>query len=57
MLKKTALFFMNGFPKHDRTLAVGAERGDQVGLEYRPKLEREVEDGCLNILSFTPSCF
>ena len=36
--------------EHDGTLAVGAERGDQVGLEYRPQLEQEVEDRCLNIL-------
>ena len=36
--------------EHDGTLAVRAEGGDQVGLEHRPQLEREVEDRCLNIL-------
>ena len=40
--------------EHDGTLAVGAERGDQVGLKHRPQLERKVEDRCLKIL---PSSF
>ena len=39
-----AVVVLGVLAEHDGALAVGAEGGDQAGLQHRPQLVRQVED-------------